>query len=868
MSNYATLKAAIQSAVYTNGNNEITGSALQTVLLQMVDAVADGYIFKGVATPGTSPGTPDENVFYIGGAGYYTNFGTNTDIKVGSIGVFTYSGSWSTSVIDLYSASYTDNAFDALAADSLDFTIDASKSSANGIYLDSDLTFKANGSQLGVYIPVTKGMRFIVQVRDCSTLYARYGFCGAVPSEGGTAYTYALASLTEGDMPYTLRLTSTVNGYFFISGATSCTYAFATLVDSRDPYAAVENMFSVNDAMTGTYLANGTGVITTGGATAYKCVKLQLEAGVYWINIQGTGTQDGMWQYSDGTYATPTEQIIGKLSQPVSSLYTLEAGYYALAWNDGNGSGTDTGMAFICRNSDVKEGVVKDIDAATRLSDALMYGMQDVTGTQLDGLYIAGGTKKITANGSQKGLYLHVDAGDVLRLSSDFINLTPRYGVCIGTPAAGDTALDYNVIYGDYGTRLDAYYVAPFTGTFFISSFYTAGATLPVRIRKGSFLKHEDRQVYGNKTGLLDGFTVMGGGFTVASDGRSATSTATGSTARIYYPVPTFEDKFNISAVITPLTANGSGYFEHVVGKWNTTAGGAYGIGKDASGTYLVGYDCEGTMTHKFYFTGLDVALNKRCTLLISKRTAEASTLEISITDYHGNVYTVSGIGNGEELTGDTVAGNDFSTAVMWGNLCAWSNIGTMKIEGVSFGYAPLTTQDLSLLIIGHSFVEGNSLPYDKDKRFATLLSDDIGAERVLILGKGGVSANGVLECIGDVSAWNASAKYALLVIGTNDADDDDTIYKFEQIDGALRSHGIRTVWATIPPRSGGETHPTCNAYIKASFDYVDISGVFYKADGTIDTSMFLGDGIHPTIAAHAKIFSVIKAGCSYIYNV
>lgn len=94
MSNYATLKSAIQSAVYTNGNGEITGAGLQAVLLQIVNTVGDGYVFKGVATPGTSPGTPDDNVFYIAPAGTYTNFGSSYTVKDGEIGVFTYDGSW------------------------------------------------------------------------------------------------------------------------------------------------------------------------------------------------------------------------------------------------------------------------------------------------------------------------------------------------------------------------------------------------------------------------------------------------------------------------------------------------------------------------------------------------------------------------------------------------------------------------------------------------------------------------------------------------------------------------------------------------------------------------------------------------------
>lgn len=112
MSNYATLKSAIQSAVYTNGNGEITGAGLQAVLLQIVNTVGDGYVFKGVATAGTSAGTPDANVFYIAPAGTYDNFGSSYTVPAGSIGVFSYNGSWSKAYVKIQDFSlgvtYTD----------------------------------------------------------------------------------------------------------------------------------------------------------------------------------------------------------------------------------------------------------------------------------------------------------------------------------------------------------------------------------------------------------------------------------------------------------------------------------------------------------------------------------------------------------------------------------------------------------------------------------------------------------------------------------------------------------------------------------------------------------------------------------------
>lgn len=94
MANYATLKAAIQQVIKTNGNNEITGALLQQSLLAMINALGSGYQYIGVATPSTDPGTPDQNVFYFAAqSGTYANFGSFT-LASGEIAILKYNGSW------------------------------------------------------------------------------------------------------------------------------------------------------------------------------------------------------------------------------------------------------------------------------------------------------------------------------------------------------------------------------------------------------------------------------------------------------------------------------------------------------------------------------------------------------------------------------------------------------------------------------------------------------------------------------------------------------------------------------------------------------------------------------------------------------
>ena len=89
MSNYNNLKTSIDANIKQNGNQEITGPILNSVLNQMVNILGTGYQFAGVATltPATEPGTPDAKVFYIAnGKGTYEKFGglevTEDDVVV------------------------------------------------------------------------------------------------------------------------------------------------------------------------------------------------------------------------------------------------------------------------------------------------------------------------------------------------------------------------------------------------------------------------------------------------------------------------------------------------------------------------------------------------------------------------------------------------------------------------------------------------------------------------------------------------------------------------------------------------------------------------------------------------------------------
>lgn len=101
MSQYNTLKQAIQAVIRTNGNEEITGALLQQSLLSMVNSLGAGYQFMGVAVPTTNPGTPDQKVFYIAYmSGSYPNF-NGISIGVNEVAIFKYDSVWKKEILGI-----------------------------------------------------------------------------------------------------------------------------------------------------------------------------------------------------------------------------------------------------------------------------------------------------------------------------------------------------------------------------------------------------------------------------------------------------------------------------------------------------------------------------------------------------------------------------------------------------------------------------------------------------------------------------------------------------------------------------------------------------------------------------------------------
>lgn len=210
MANYATLKTAIQQAIYQNGTNAITGLILQQSLLSMIDALGSGYQFAGVAVPSTNPGTPDQKVFYIGlEPGVYSNFG-GTEIQVGGIGVFYYDTGWhyvSRGIVLTNSNTQIPNA-----------TIVSGEYIANNGSVQSSANFSRTS-----LITLPKGHTAVIFGRGYSTniamisKYASGAYSSLANSIDGADRKYSYYNDTDGDLQICFSFNSNFAHSYFIT---------------------------------------------------------------------------------------------------------------------------------------------------------------------------------------------------------------------------------------------------------------------------------------------------------------------------------------------------------------------------------------------------------------------------------------------------------------------------------------------------------------------------------------------------------------------------------------------------------------------------------------------------------------------------
>lgn len=657
---------------------------------------------------------------------------------------------------------------------------------------------------------------------------------------------------------------------------------------------SIVSVFDKSDIIVGKYL-NPTNKTISDGIKNYKLVKLHLLAKKYWLYIKNEGgTQGILWKFTDETFSSVESEIIGAApSSTISKILTLEEGYYAFCWNDGSPDSINIGNAFITDSLSTQvliDNSIKDIRESLKVIENTpiptvmsLFSKNDIS----LGKYIKGNEGTISvAIKNYKLVKLHLKPGkywlyikneggsqDILWKYSNETYEEPEQKIIGSAPSS---------IINKVVTLEEGYYAFCWNDGSSDSilpnrAFFTDNISTQMLIDESSTkLKQEinsSAKSYGNLISDFSDFDILNNAFSISEDKTSAQSLLTGYENRLQYNTSLYEDKFILSSTLKIIDTDSLGYFEFCIGFWYQLAGTMFGIGKDENGSYIsvyiVGQTLPPKQTHKYYISELAFAKGKEYTISVEKKTEKNSYFNISVTAQDGISVSKDGIGNGEVISGDTAnEGNGSINGYAWGKLSFYALIGKMRVSNVCFGY-PIDMNDVKLVVVGHSFIEGNSIPSDKDKRFASLLCSSIGDRKTIILGQGGASVSSIKPHIDKEMKWLKDAKYVLFCIGTNDVDSQATCTGLQYIDDAATKNGIRTIWLTVPPKYGtGDNHPVINDYIRSHFRYVEIKDVFYNNDGVLDKNMFLSDNIHPSIEGHKRIYNLIRARCSFLKTI
>lgn len=158
----ADLLVAIDSTPTQNSNGLVTSGGVFTAIKTVADKLAEGYLYKGIATAATDPSTPSTKVFYIAtAAGTYTNF-ANTQVSEG-ITILKYDGTnWTKEQVLFLDGGVFDISAYNLSGDPL----------APTKYADLEAALGTNGANIPAAI--RKGGMSVKFVRTSDNTYVQY----------------------------------------------------------------------------------------------------------------------------------------------------------------------------------------------------------------------------------------------------------------------------------------------------------------------------------------------------------------------------------------------------------------------------------------------------------------------------------------------------------------------------------------------------------------------------------------------------------------------------------------------------------------------------------------------------------------------
>lgn len=211
-----------------------TGAQIDGLLDAANELKTNGFIYKGVATPSTNPGTPSERVAYLASEpGTYTNFG---GIVIASgLYSFTYAGgTWTGTqmsagadieVVQTTGDSTTDVMSQKAVTDELSMLIERTEYSIDmtaftslgaGSYLDANGVVITSGSNQLLYIKAKKGDTLTFTCTHTASKTFRCGLFADIPVMGSSVISGTFATLSGKNITYQYIMPQ--DGYYAIAG--------------------------------------------------------------------------------------------------------------------------------------------------------------------------------------------------------------------------------------------------------------------------------------------------------------------------------------------------------------------------------------------------------------------------------------------------------------------------------------------------------------------------------------------------------------------------------------------------------------------------------------------------------------------------
>lgn len=377
---YDQIKESIKAVIKENGNYEITGNVLQTVLLSMVDTLGPEYQFLGIATKSTVPVVVEGNSFYITvEVGTYTKFKNsgNTAITVNQLGILTSTNGtvWNFTPIFIGVSKGNGEVFN----DYTNNTADGDNSHAEGIKT------KSSGNYSHTEGDTTKAKGVASHAEGQHTTASGIG----AHAEGSDTQALGDCSHAEGELTNATASNSHAEGNSTVaSGLNSHTEGYNTKATKSNSHAegnsTESNGLSSHTEGTNT-LAEGDNSHAEGFQTEANKNNSHAEGRITVANgdashAEGDETQAaGKWSHAEG-YMSLAEGI----ASHAEGQYTTASGDYSHA------EGTSTRASYINAHTEGQ-------DTAAEAANAHAEGQGTVTAEV--GGHVAGKYNAVVANG-------------------------------------------------------------------------------------------------------------------------------------------------------------------------------------------------------------------------------------------------------------------------------------------------------------------------------------------------------------------------------------------------------------------------------------------------------------------------------------